>query len=229
MTGTVAPAGELRFTSDYEETVLLEDGTVVVLRLVRPDDAPLLLKGFGELSAASRYLRFFGVKSTLSPAEVAYLSHVDGWDHFALGAALAETHPLEGVGVARFIRLKRDPEAAEFAIAVVDRLQGRGLGRILLERLIAAARERRIKRFVFDVLSGNARMVNLVHDVAPDARRTCDGPEVHFEVALDHHYEDKKPSPDRHPVLHRLLALVASGLFGEHQIQRTGDTASSPP
>ena len=178
-------AARLRFAPDYEETVGLDDGTFVTLRLVRPTDAPLLIHEFGELSARSRYMRFFGMKNSLSPTEVTQLLGVDGWNHVAIGAIQRGPSGEDGVGVARFIRLEKDPEAADFAISVVDRLQGRGLGRILLERLIEAARDRGIKRFRFDVLSENARMLNLVHDVAPGAARTTDGTETHFDLPLE--------------------------------------------
>jgi RimJ/RimL family protein N-acetyltransferase len=181
---SLAPV-RLKLGLDYEETVGLDDGTFVTLRLVRPTDAPLLIHEFGELSAHSRYMRFFGMKNSLSPTEIRHLLGVDGWNHVAILAVQREPSGEEGVGVARFIRLGNDPEAADFAISVVDRLQGRGLGRILLERLIVAARERGIKRFRFEVLSDNARMLNLVHDVAPSAMRTSDGSETHFDLPLD--------------------------------------------
>lgn len=203
----------LRFGSGYQEVVQLQDGTELTLRLVHPEDAPLLLDGFQQLSAASRYMRFFGVKGSLSLKEVAYLTDVDGVNHFAIGAILAGPQGKEGVGIARFIRRKNEPKVAELAVAVVDRLQGRGLGRILLERLLAAARERGIERFRFDVLAGNARMLNLLHDVVPDATQMPDGTEIRFEVPIDMHSVRDQESGHRHPVLHRLLALVAGGLF----------------
>lgn len=208
---TLAP-GRLRFAPDYEERAWLDDGTFVTLRFVRPTDAPLLIQEFGELSARSRYLRFFGVKNSLSADDVCHLLDVDGWNHVAIWAVQRGSAGEEAVGVARFIRLGPDPEAADFAISVVDRLQGRGLGRILLERLIEAARERQIKRFRFEVLTENARMLNLVHDVAPDARRTADGTEVLVDLSLGGSPGDAGSRP-RHPVLHRLLALLASPQF----------------
>ena len=52
----------------------------------------------------------------------------------------------EGIGVARFIRSKTDPGAAEAAVAVIDDWQKKGVGTLLLLRLAAAAREREITR-----------------------------------------------------------------------------------
>ncbi len=59
---------------------------------------------------------------------------------------------LEGLGVARFIRDPDDPGVAEPAIAVVDAWQGRGVGRVLTDRLVDAARERGIRELRCTVL-----------------------------------------------------------------------------
>ena len=60
----------LRFTADYREVVTLNDGREVLLRLVRPDDKPLLLAGFAKLSATGRLRRFLVTKKELSKAEL---------------------------------------------------------------------------------------------------------------------------------------------------------------
>ncbi len=198
-----------RFDASYRETVVLQDGTSVDLRLVRREDAPLLIEGFKQLSAKSRYMRFFASKGSLSPAEVKYFTEIDGESHFAFGAVLLRDRREEGVGVARFVRLRDEPDVAEPAITVIDRLQGKGLGRILLERLIAAARERGIRRFRFEVVSGNTRMRNLVRDVIPDAPQNDEGTTIRFDVPLESHPPDDAGVAPRHPVLHRILSLAA--------------------
>ncbi len=74
------------FCDDYEELTELRDGTKVLLRLVRPSDKQLLLRGFEQLSARSRYLRFLTPKAVLTEEELRYLTELDGEDHFAIGA-----------------------------------------------------------------------------------------------------------------------------------------------
>src|ERR1700748_1942166 len=125
--------------------VVLRDGSAVLIRQVRGTDAPLLADGFARLSAASRQMRFLGVKKHLSAAELRYFTDVDHHDHEALGALdWAGGH---GVGIARYIRDAGDPQAAEIAVTIVDDLQGRGLGTELLARLSGRARHAGISRF----------------------------------------------------------------------------------
>lgn len=172
------------FTLDYTEHAELRDGTQVLLRLLRPTDKELLDAGFKLLSPESRYARFFTPKSSLSDDELHYLTEIDHEDHLAIGAVRERNGAQIGLGVARFIRLADRPETAEAAIVVTDEVQRQGLGRLLLLRLIAAARERDIERFRFEVLSSNGGMVNLIAAVAPERTVKTAAGELSIEVVL---------------------------------------------
>ena len=166
---------------DHEEDVTLSDGTKVTLRAVRPEDKPLFARGMSRLSPDSRRRRFMFSRGDLTDEELAYLTEVDGVDHVAIGALAGG----EGVGIARFVRLAGEPDAAEPALAVVDDLQGRGLGKILLANLVAAARERGIKRFRAEVLRDNASMLALFRGLAsPATEELVDDEVVVVEVPL---------------------------------------------
>lgn len=161
------------FTADYVEHVTLRDGTPVLLRLVTPDDKELLRRGFDGWSHASRYARFFVPKQRLTDEELAYLCEVDQESHFALGAIREGDGEPRGLGIARFIRLASvdgEPATAEAAIAVCDEMQGKGLGRILFQRLVDAAAERGIAHFRCEVLGSNASMKTLIDSFAPVRR-----------------------------------------------------------
>src|SRR6201989_1210323 len=94
--------------------VVLRDGSAVLIRQVRGTDAPLLAAGFARLSAASRQMRFLGVKKELSAAELRYFTDVDHHDHEALGALdRAGGH---GVGIAPYIPDADDPPGAQIAV-----------------------------------------------------------------------------------------------------------------
>lgn len=168
----------LYFGERYAETAQLGDGSRARLRCIRPSDKPLLVEGFSRLSPESRYLRFMTTKGQLTPAELSFLTEVDGWNHFALGAVLVDPpgEPVLPMGAARFVRVSPDAEIAEPALVVVDEFQGRGLGRLMLMRLAAAARERGIERFRCNVLSTNERLRQLMERLGPLDVVEQDGP-----------------------------------------------------
>ena len=157
------------FTSDYVERTQLRDGTPIVLRLVTPDDAPIIAAGFSRLSEHSRYARFLVPKVSLTDDELHYLCDIDQENHVAIGALweAGDGHgaPI-GAGIARFVRLPHEHAIAEAAIAVADELQGRGLGKLLFLRLCAAAAERGIERFRCELLATNTQMIGLIDAVA---------------------------------------------------------------
>jgi len=162
------PAPPRRYDARYHEEVVLGDGTRVALRLVRPGDEQLILDGFAQLSEESRYRRFLGIKASLTAADLRYLTDCDGVDHLAIGATTNghDGHPT-GAGIARVIRLPDRRDTAEAAITVVDALQNRGLGKLLGERLIEAAREMGIDHFRIMILAGNEQARALIDEAAP--------------------------------------------------------------
>lgn len=205
-----------RLTIDmhYCERLSLGSGESVCLRLIRPADKEAMLRAFAELSAQSRHKRFFGAKHTLSEEELRYFTEIDGWDHFALAAVLMQEDGQEGdgLGIARCIRLADDPECAEVAVTVIDRMQGKGLGRALLERLITAAIERGIARFRFECLAHNQEMQRLVRKVCRVVETRSDGEILIVETRLPEHIPETAASPAsrQHPFnLYGLFRAIA--------------------
>ncbi|EYF04802.1 GNAT family N-acetyltransferase [Chondromyces apiculatus] len=167
-------------------TATLSDGTRVTLRMVRPEDQGELLRQFRLLSPETRYRRFHSLAIDLSDATLRYLTEVDGVNHVAIVAA-TDSFDLkrdEGLGIARFIRLPDEPDVAEAAVTVVDRAQGKGLGRLLLATLVEAAVERGIRRFRTTVLTENAPMRALLQDAGAILRED-DRDTLVFEVPLE--------------------------------------------
>lgn len=207
------PMTERRFDPDYRELVVLRDGTAATLRLLRAEDRVLLERGFEKLSERSRYYRFFTTKPRLSEAEARYLTDVDGEAHVAIGASVATPDGgEEGLGVARYIRLADEPDVAEAAVTVLDDAQGKGLGSLLLLRLIAAARERRVKSFRCWVLAENKEMLSLLHELLPGAHERVENGEVLVDATLPEVEWDQMPAePPRQDTLYRLLKSAAAG------------------
>jgi GNAT superfamily N-acetyltransferase len=138
----------------------LHDGSEVLIRRVRGTDAPLLADGFARLSPSSRWMRLLMARQKLSAAELRHLTEVDHHDHEALGA-LDEAEG-RGVGIARYIRLREDPRAAEVAITVIDEWQRLGLGAVLLAQLSDRARAAGIRRFTALVAAENTAGLRLL-------------------------------------------------------------------
>jgi RimJ/RimL family protein N-acetyltransferase len=161
--------------------VVLRDGSTVLIRPVRSMDAPLLARGFARLSPQSRWMRFLGTKTSLSAAELRYLTDVDHHDHEAIAALSAADGG--GVGIARYVRDTNDPRSAEIAVTIVDEWQGRGLGTELLARLSDRARQAGIDRFTALVSTQNAAMAGLLRKLGACLVRRGPGT-VEYEVAL---------------------------------------------
>jgi RimJ/RimL family protein N-acetyltransferase len=163
----------------------LSDGRLVTVRPIRADDGDRLRASHGRLSPESRYRRFMSAKPQLSTSDARYLVDVDGRNHFALVATVAEPAGEAIVAVARFVRATEDPPAAEFAIVVSDAYQRQGLAGELVSRLSQAATERGVERFRATLFADNLAIQRLIERLAagPVQRRRL-GPVVEVEFDL---------------------------------------------
>ncbi|MEW6272747.1 MAG: GNAT family N-acetyltransferase [Thermodesulfobacteriota bacterium] len=161
------PAAARRPAGALERLHSLRDGTVVRLRPIGPADADELRAGFARLSPESRYRRFFSPVPRLPDAMVRRLTATGGWNHVALAAESIPLYdgPPEPLGVVRFIRFAGRPNAAEVAISVIDEMQGRGLGVVLLGALAELARAEGVTTFVATVLADNEPMHRLIRRI----------------------------------------------------------------
>lgn len=144
----------------------LRDGTRVLIRPIRPEDRDQLEEGFGKLSPQSRYMRFHSVVQRLSEAQIRYFTEVDHYDHVALVAIDLDTEGQPGMGVARYVRLRDEPEVAEAAVTVLDEYQGRGLGTMLVDLLAREAVGNGVRVFRSYVLAENEPMLGVFEEFA---------------------------------------------------------------
>jgi GNAT superfamily N-acetyltransferase len=164
------------------DRLTLRDGSEVIVRAMEPEDLPLLAEGFERLGERSRYQRFLAPKKQLTSSDLGHLTDVDHDEHEAIGALNpADGH---GVGVARFIRERPGGDVAEAAVAVVDDWQGRGLGGMLLERLLARAHEVGVTAFSASLLTDNRAMLALFARLGEMEIRHDEGGTVRIHVRL---------------------------------------------
>ena len=160
-------------------SVVLRDGTSVVLRPMHDDDGERLVRFHATLSPETQYLRFFSGHARLSEQEVEWFTHVDRHQRDAFVALVDD----EIVGVGRFDRLSSGADA-EVAFVVTDRLQGRGLGKVLLAEIASRAAELGIERLVAETLLHNERMLAVFHHSGlPLSTRYADGV-VHITMSV---------------------------------------------
>ncbi|MFN3522767.1 MAG: GNAT family N-acetyltransferase [Phenylobacterium sp.] len=145
------------YPAGLESELTLESGERLVIRPIRPQDAPLLEHLVANTSAEDVRLRFHGGLRTLPNALAARLSQID-YDRELAMVAVDQEGAIVGVS-----RLIADPEgeAAEFALLVRTDHQKQGLGRALLGNIVDYARSRGLRRVWGDVMSDNERMLSL--------------------------------------------------------------------
>lgn len=128
---------------------------------------------FAGMSPASRYSRFHGPVTTLTPRMLDRLTAVDGEDHVAVVARTGRRRRTVPLGIARIVRT--EPRTAELAVEVVDSAQGRGIGRRLTTWARDTATSMGLDVVVAEVLVDNHAMRRLVTDTFPGAIARVDG------------------------------------------------------
>jgi acetyltransferase len=164
------------YPRELEQTATTPDGTTYLVRPVRPEDEPAFIAAFAKLSAESIRMRFFSVMRELPHSLAARLTQIDYDREMALIAtdpAAAGPQPIYAV-----VRLAADPdnERAEFAVIVRDDVADRGLGMLLMRRILAYAAQRGIREIFGDVLAENRRMLDLCRRLAFAAAPLTDQP-----------------------------------------------------
>jgi acetyltransferase len=148
------------YPNQYTAPFRLRDGTEVVVRAISPEDEPLIVQLHAGHSEHTIRMRFFSLVKTLSRDSLIRLCHLDYDREMALVAVRQEADGPHLLGVSRYY-LRPETGEAEFALVVGDAHQRKGLGRHLMERLMAIARQRGVRRLVGEVLAENRPMLAL--------------------------------------------------------------------
>jgi RimJ/RimL family protein N-acetyltransferase len=146
----------------YAADAQLRDGCAIHIRAIRPDDKHRLQAHFQALSFDSIRFRFLGAKKDLTPQDLRYFTELDFSNHVGVVAVRRHDGDEEFIGVARYICAEDDHRRAEFAVAVVDTWQGRGVGTVLIDHLARIAAADGVERFEADILATNRKMFDVV-------------------------------------------------------------------
>ena len=145
------------YPTRLERLETLRDGTALTVRPIRPEDARIELAFVEALSEQSRYMRFFNPTRTLPPRMLARFTQVDYERELALIAIPPRDTADHMAGVARYSP-NADGTSCEFAVTVADAWHRRGVAKLLMQRLIEAARDAGYLRMTGSVLTSNGNM-----------------------------------------------------------------------
>jgi len=150
------PESDPRLFESYEPII----GQAVTLRPLQAGDAEIELAFLTGLSESTRYNRLLGGAIRITDAYIRRLTEID-WSREAALAAVTMIGGSESlIGVARYVADKSGRDC-EFAVVLADAWQGRGVGRRLMEMLIAAARRHGMRHMVGEILATNQGMLHL--------------------------------------------------------------------
>jgi len=155
----------------------MPDGTDVLLRPIRPEDAGIEDRFVRELSPRAKYFRFMQSLRELTREMLIRFTQMDYQRELALIAVVMEGGRETEVAVARY-GMNPDRESCEFAIVVADAWQGKGIGSRLMGMLMEAAKARGFRRMEGEVLAENAPMLALVRHLGFATDISSDSPDV---------------------------------------------------
>ncbi|CAM5447674.1 hypothetical protein [Streptomyces afghaniensis 772] [Streptomyces afghaniensis] len=159
---------------------LLTDGTTVCVRPARPDDQKAL-RLHSEMSDASLRLRFFSVSRRSGEQAAARVAQPEDSGYRALVAERGGRI----IRIAEYqIDVGKTAGSAEISLAVGNKRHHRGVGTLLLEHLISAARAHGVRTFTAGALTDNHEVLKVFADLGLRAERRFDGPAVHCVIPL---------------------------------------------
>jgi len=154
------------YPSKYADRFVLEDGNHLNIRPIRPEDEPQLVRFHSTLSEQSVYRRYFALVNLESRIRHDRLTRMCFIDYDRQMAFVAEhpnqdDSPGEIIGVGRLIKSPLQNEA-EVAAVVSDLYHRKGIGRALVNRLVAFARDEKLGLLRASVLAENPAMQKLL-------------------------------------------------------------------
>ncbi|CAG9246729.1 Protein acetyltransferase [Paraburkholderia unamae] len=160
-------------------------GDRLTIRPIRPEDEAMHRKFVESMTPDDLRLRFFSAVRSFDHTQLARMTQIDYDREMALIAVVqGEDGEPRTLGVVRAVA-DPDNETAEFACTVLSTLKGRGLGRLLMSRIIAYVRSRGTHWLLGEALRENAPMIGLARACGFTVTPTEDPGVVGFRMPLD--------------------------------------------
>jgi len=166
------------YPSQYISQRALKDGTIAIIRPIRPEDEPLMVEFHKTLSESSVHFRYFGLLKLEERIAHERLTRICFNDYDREIALVVDrttgTGKHEIMGIGRLCRTLVNGEA-DFAIIVSDQWQGQGLGTELMEKLICIAKDEDMSHITGCIMSGNTGMQKVCRKIGFQLHRMPDG------------------------------------------------------
>jgi len=161
----------------YVKPWRFEDGTEVLIRPIRPEDEPLIVRFHAQLSERSIYRRYFHLLTLDQRVAHDRLVRICFGDYDREIALVAE-HRSPDTGEPEILAVGRLSKAhlineAELAVLIADEYQGRGLGTEITRRLLDIARVEKLEQVTVEVQAENRQMLEVCREAG-----------FHFEHAV---------------------------------------------
>jgi acetyltransferase len=165
----VPPLAIRPYPLQYVQQWTAKDGTPLVIRPIRPEDEPLLVKFHEKLSEQTVYTRYFEhlqLSDRIAHERLTRICFNDYDREIALVAEYKnpESGEREVIAVGRLSK-EHTTNEGEFAVLVADKYQRRGIGTELLSRLVQIGRDEKLRRITGEILRDNAGMVRASRSV----------------------------------------------------------------
>ena len=179
-------------------TEQLRDGTPVLIRPIRVDDIEMERLFIEAMSPASRRFRFLSSMCSPGAALLKQMTDIDHATDAAYVAVRVGREAEQEIGVARFSAAV-DAKDGEFAVAVADDWQRKGLGTVLMRRLVKTALLRGLDRLHSGGAADNEPMRRLAERAGLRHERDSeDATQIRYSMDLRPSKPGPRPGPDPH-------------------------------
>ncbi len=148
------------YPSEYEKEVFARDRSPLLIRPIKPEDAPIFKEFFHCLSQETVYLRFLRYLKSLSEEWLNRLTRID-YSHNVAMVAVEDSDSGERILGACHILRQPGSFKAEVGVVVGDAWQGRGIGTLLLGQSIDVAKHLGIRTLWALVATQNRNVLSL--------------------------------------------------------------------
>lgn len=159
--------------SDYQ----LADGTEIIIRPIRPEDAQIEQAFIRDLSPMAKYFRFMQTLQELTPQMLIRFTQIDYDREMAFIAVVEQQGQELEIGVARYAT-NPDGNSCEFALVVDDEWQHKGIGTRLMKTLMATAKARGFQAMEGEILADNQQMLKLMDLLEFNKTTSPDDPHI---------------------------------------------------